>query len=75
MQVINIHYPKYNNHDVSYKNISTHRNRTHNKTVSNTDKAKAIIGSLIGTAIPMVIMIKNQKIKILLNLNTECGIW
>ena len=64
MQVKNIHYPTYNNpYDVSYNGICEHRNRIYKKNVSNADKAKAIAGSLIGTAIPMAIMMKKQKIK------------
>lgn len=64
MQVKNIHYPTYNNpYEVSYTGIYEHRNRSCNKKISNTDRIKAITGSLIGTVIPMAIMMKKQKIK------------
>ena len=64
MQVKNTLYPTYNNsYNVPYKSIHEHRNRDYNKKVSNADKRKALAGSLIGTTIPMVIMMKKQKIK------------
>ena len=59
-----IHCPTYNNpYEMSYKGIYEHRTRIYNKKVSDTDKIKAIVGSVIGTAIPMVVMMKKQKIK------------
>lgn len=74
MQITNIHYPTYKNYyDVSSQNLSEHRNRTYSRNVSNSDKAKALAGSLIGTAIPMVMMMKKQKIKNPLKL--EYGMW
>lgn len=74
MKITNIHYPTYNNHyDVSSQNISEHRNRAYSRKVSNSDKIKALTGSLIGTAIPMFLMMKKQKIKNPLKL--EYGMW
>ena len=64
MQVNNIHYPTYNSYGVPYKSLYEHRNRIYyNKKVSNADKIKALTGSLIGTVIPMVMMMKKQQIK------------
>lgn len=74
MKVTNIHYLTFNNHsNVLAENISEHRNRAYSRKVSNADKVKALTGSLIGTAIPMVIMMKKQKIKNPLKL--EYGMW
>ena len=74
MQVKNIHYPTYNNpYNVQYKGIYEHRNRLCNKEVSDADKIKAMAGSLIGTAIPLVMLMKKQKIKNPLKL--EYGMW
>ena len=74
MKIKNIHYPIYNNpYDVQYRGVYAHRNRIYNEKISNADKIKAITGSLIGTAIPMFIMMKKQKIKNPLKL--EYGMW
>lgn len=63
MQVNNIHYPTNNSYGVPYKSLYEHRNRIYNKKVSNADKIKALTGSLIGTVIPIVMMMKKQQIK------------
>lgn len=74
MQITNIHYPTFdNNHNIPSKGISEHRNRAYSRDISTSDKVKAIAGSLIGTAIPMVMMMKKQKIKNPLKL--EYGMW
>lgn len=69
MQINSIHNPI----NVSHTNISEHRYRTYIRKVTSTDKLKAITGSLIGTTIPMLIMMKKQKIKNPLKL--EYGMW
>ena len=52
------------------KNInSNHRIRTYNRDISNSDKIKAFTGSTIGTIIPVLLMMKKQKIKNPLKLN------
>ncbi len=74
MQVKNINYPKYNNHyNAPLKSVHEHRDRICSEKVSNTDKIKAISGSIIGTAIVMLILMKKQKIKNPLKL--EYGMW
>ena len=42
---------------------SGYRVRTYNREISNADKTKAFLGSAIGTALPLLLMIKKQKIK------------
>ena len=74
MQITNIHYSTFdNNHNITSKGISEHRNRTYSRSISTSDRIKALTGSLIGTAIPMFIIMKKQKIKNPLKL--EYGMW
>ena len=66
MKIANIHFPTFNNNN--YDNTETqymsgYRNKAYIRKVSSSDKIKAITGSLIGTTIPMAIMMKKQKIK------------
>lgn len=52
---------------------SGYRVRTYNREISNADKTKAFLGSAIGTALPLLLMIKKQKIKNPLKL--KYGMW
>lgn len=52
---------------------SGYRVRTYNREISNEDKTKAFLGSAIGTALPLLLMIKKQKIKNPLKL--KYGMW
>ena len=55
------------------KTNSGYRVRTYNREISNEDKTKAFLGSAIGTALPLLLMIKKQKIKNPLKL--KYGMW
>lgn len=55
-------YPYYNVVTQDHINLS-HRNRTYSRDVSNSDKIKAFIGSTIGTAVPILLIMKKQGIK------------
>lgn len=55
------------------KTNSGYRVRTYNREISNADKTKAFLGSAIGTALPLLLMIKKQKIKNPLKL--KYGMW
>ena len=50
-------YPYYNVVTQDHINLS-HRNRTYSRDVSNSDKIKAFIGSTIGTAVPILLIMK-----------------
>lgn len=55
------------------KTNSGYRVRTYNREISNEDKTKAFLGSAIGTALPLLLMIKKQRIKNPLKL--KYGMW
>lgn len=55
------------------KSVSKRRVRTYSRDISKADKTKAFIGSTIGTAIPMLIMMKKQGVKNPLKL--KYGMW
>lgn len=59
--------------DYSNKPVTKHRVRTYSRDISKADKTKAFIGSTIGTAIPMLIMMKKQGVKNPLKL--KYGMW
>lgn len=55
------------------KSVAKRRVRTYSRDISKADKTKAFIGSTIGTAIPMLIMMKKQGVKNPLKL--KYGMW
>ncbi len=55
------------------KNITKHRVRSYNRDISKADKTKAFVGSTIGTAIPILFMMKKQGVKNPLKL--KYGMW
>ena len=55
------------------KSVSKLRVRAYSRDISKADKTKAFIGSTIGTAIPMLIMMKKQGVKNPLKL--KYGMW
>ena len=61
-------YPEYG--DRRFKNqqnvvtpLVANRHRAYERKITNTDKLKAGIGAIAGTVIPMIFMMKKQKIK------------
>ena len=56
-----------------YNTAAKYRTRAYNREISNSDKTKALIGSTIGTAIPLMLMMKKQNIKNPLKL--KYGMW
>ena len=62
-------YSFYNNSVETSKN--NHRIRAYSRDISNADKTKALIGSSLGTIIPVLLMMKKQNIKNPLKLTYE----
>lgn len=58
---------------VQNKSVSKHRVRTYNRDISKADKTKALIGSTIGTILPILYMMKKQGVKNPLKL--KYGMW
>ncbi len=58
---------------VQNKSVSKHRVRTYNRDISKADKTKALIGSTIGTVLPILFMMKKQGVKNPLKL--KYGMW
>ena len=56
-----------------YNTAAQYRTRAYNREISNSDKTKALIGSTVGTAIPLMLMMKKQNIKNPLKL--KYGMW
>ena len=56
-----------------YNTAAKYRTRAYNREISNSDKTKALIGSTVGTAIPLMLMMKKQNIKNPLKL--KYGMW
>ena len=56
-----------------YNTATKYRTRAYNREISNSDKTKALIGSTVGTAIPLMLMMKKQNIKNPLKL--KYGMW
>lgn len=56
-----------------YNTTAKRRTRAYNREVSNSDKTKALIGSTVGTIIPLISMMKKQNIKNPLKL--KYGMW
>lgn len=52
---------------------SQHRIRTYSRKISNADKTKALVGSIMGTTIPLLLMMKKQQLKNPLKL--KYGMW
>lgn len=53
--------------------VSRHRVRTYNRDISKADKTKAFVGSVVGTALPILFMMKKQGVKNPLKL--QYGMW
>lgn len=53
--------------------VSKHRVRTYNRDISKADKTKALVGSTIGTVLPVLFMMKKQGVKNPLKL--KYGMW
>lgn len=53
--------------------VSKHRVRTYNRDISKADKTKALVGSTIGTVLPILFMMKKQGVKNPLKL--KYGMW
>lgn len=53
------------------KNITKHRVRSYNRDISKADKTKALVGSVIGTTVPILFMMKKQNVKNPLKLKYE----
>ena len=53
--------------------VSKHRVRTYNRDISKSDKTKALVGSTIGTVLPVLFMMKKQGVKNPLKL--KYGMW
>ena len=70
-------YPEYGDKSFKSKNSSVmdpliaRRHRAYERKVTNTDKLKAAVGSVIGTALPMAYLMKKRKIKNPLKLEYE----
>ena len=62
-----------NNFEKIHEPIKKHRVRKYNREISKADKTKALIGSIVGTAIPMMFMMKKQHLKNPLKL--KYGMW
>lgn len=58
---------------VQNKSVSKHRVRTYNRDISKADKTKALVGSTIGTVLPVLFMMKKQGVKNPLKL--KYGMW
>lgn len=58
---------------VSTKPVSKHRVRNYNRDISNADKTKALVGSTIGTILPILFLMKKQGVKNPLKL--QYGMW
>ncbi len=56
-----------------YNTATKRRTRTYNREISDSDKTKALVGSTVGTAIPLILMMKKQNIKNPLKL--KYGMW
>ncbi len=64
-------YPFPNN--VERLNKANYRVRSYNREISKEDKIKALVGSTIGTVVPILFMMKKQKVKNPLKL--KYGMW
>lgn len=58
---------------VPVKTVSKHRVRNYNRDISKADKTKALIGSTVGTVLPILFMMKKQEVKNPLKL--KYGMW
>lgn len=58
---------------VSVEPVSKHRVRNYNRDISNADKTKALVGSTIGTILPILFLMKKQGVKNPLKL--QYGMW